>query len=155
MMSELGLELHWLWLIAAAILAGAEIVAPGVFLIFLAIAALLTGLAAMLGIPLAFQLALFALFAIGSVYVGKRWYQRNPIKSSDPMLNDRASRLVGETVVVVDAIENGTGRVKVGDSVWNAKGPDAEIGARVRVTGISGTCLNVEPAMLPHSPDIG
>ena len=67
----------------------------------------------------------------------------------------RASWEAHGAIVVVDAIENGTGRVKVGDSVWNAKGPDAEIGARVRVTGISGTCLNVEPAMLPHSPDIG
>lgn len=149
---ELGLDLHWIWLIVAALLAGAEIVAPGVFLIFLALAAVLTAVAAALGTPLLVQLALFPLFALGSVYAGKRWYNRNPVASSDPLLNDRIGRYVGETVMVVTAIENGTGRVKLGDGVWTAKGPDAEAGARVRIIGAEGTCLKVEPVeTLPPS----
>src|SRR3546814_9021907 len=85
--------------------------------------------------PAAFQFALFGLLSIGAVYVGRRWYTANPVESSDPLLNDRAVRLVGETVVVVSVIEDGHGRVKVGDSVWSARGPDAEVGARVRVVG--------------------
>jgi membrane protein implicated in regulation of membrane protease activity len=141
-----GIELHWVWLIAAAVLASAEILAPGVFLIFLAGAAALTAVAAAIGVPFAFQLGLFPLFALGSVWFGKRWYNRNPVASSDPLLNDRIARHIGETVVVVTAIEGGSGRVKLGDSVWNARGPDAGIGARVRVTGAQGTCLKVEPA---------
>ncbi len=142
-----GIEAHWLWLIAAALLGIAEMLVPGVFLIWLAAAAALTGFAALIfGIPLAFQFALFALLALGAVYGGRRWYANNPVASSDPMLNDRAQRLIGETVLVVDAIEHGTGRVKVGDSVWTARGADAEVGARVRVTGAAGTCLTVEPA---------
>ena len=148
-----GLELHWIWLSVAAILAIAEIVAPGVFLIFLAGAAALTAIAAALGIPLAFQLGLFPLFALGAVWAGKRLYHRNPVESSDPLLNDRGARLVGQTVVVVDAISHGSGRVKVGDSVWNARGPDSDVGARVRVTGMEGTCLSVEP--LESAPRIG
>ena len=141
-----GLEPHWMWLIAAAILGIAELLLPGVFLIWLAAAAAVTGLAALLlGIPLAFQFGLFALLAIAATYAGRRWYTNNPVESSDPLLNDRAARLVGETVVVVGAIENGVGRVRVGDSVWNARGPDAEPGARVRITGAEGTCLQVEP----------
>lgn len=150
-----GLELHWVWLILAAILGGAEILAPGVFLIFLAIAAMLTGIAAMIGLPLFAQLALFPLFALGSVYVGKRWYNRNPVASSDPLLNDRMARHVGQTVVVVSAIEGGTGRVKLGDSVWTARGPDAALGERVKIVGAEGTCLRVEPAIIDHSPAIG
>src|SRR5690606_18999023 len=106
-------------------------------------------------LPLAFQLLLFALFSLGSVYAGRRWYIRHPVESSDPLLNDRAARLIGQTVVVVTAIENGTGRVKIGDSVWNARGPDCEEGARVRVIGSDGSCLNVEPMVVPHSPAIG
>ena len=146
------IELHWLWLIAAALLASAEIIAPGIFLIFLAAAAALTGLAALLGVPFAFQLAIFPLLALASVHLGRRWYADRPIASSDPLLNDRAARLVGETVLVVAAIEHGSGRVKVGDSVWAAKGEDAEVGARVRVTGAAGTCLTVEPIRdLPSS----
>jgi membrane protein implicated in regulation of membrane protease activity len=140
-----GIEPHWLWLIAAALLGIAELLMPGVFLIWLAAAAAVTGFAALLlGLPLAFQFALFALLAIAAVYSGRRWYSANPIESSDPLLNDRAARLIGQTVIVVGAIENGVGRVRVGDSVWNARGADAEIGARVRVVGAEGTCLRVE-----------
>lgn len=141
-----GFEPHWLWLIAAAVLGIAELAMPGLFLIWLAAAAAVTGLAALLlDLPPAFEFALFGLVALASVYVGRHWYATHPVESSDPLLNDRAARLVGRTVVVVGAIENGAGRVKVGDSVWNARGPDAEEGAKVRVIGADGTCLKVEP----------
>jgi membrane protein implicated in regulation of membrane protease activity len=148
-----GLEPHWVWLSAAALLGIAELLVPGVFLIWLAAAAALTGFAALLfGIPLAFQFALFALLALAATYVGRRWYANNPVESSDPQLNDRASRLTGKTVIVADAIEGGEGRVRVGDSVWAARGPDAPAGARVRITGAAGTCLTVEPIQnLPSS----
>lgn len=154
-MMPCGLELHWAWLIAAMVLAGAEIVAPGVFLIFLAGAAALTAVAAALGVPLAGQLGLFPLFALGSVWLGKSLYNRNPVPTSDPLLNDRLARHIGETVMVVGAIEHGSGRVKLGDSVWTAKGPDAEVGTRVRIVGAEGTCLRVERLVISNSPSIG
>jgi membrane protein implicated in regulation of membrane protease activity len=140
-----GVEPHWIWLSAAALLGIAELLVPGVFLIWLAAAAALTGFAALLfGIPLAFQFALFALLALAATYLGRRWYSNNPVPSSDPLLNDRTSRLAGKIVTVVEAIEGGEGRVRVGDSVWAARGPDAPVGARVRITGAAGTCLTVE-----------
>lgn len=146
-----GLDAHWVWLIAAVALGIAELLVPGVFLVWLAAAAALTGVAALIfGMPLAFQFAVFALFAIGSVYLGRRWYANHPVDSSDPLLNDRAARLIGENLLVVAAIENGQGRVRVGDGVWPARGPDAEVGDWVRVTGAEGTCLRVEP--LPRPP---
>ncbi|MFP5434632.1 MAG: NfeD family protein, partial [Alphaproteobacteria bacterium] len=52
--------------------------------------------------------------------------------------------LIGQTVTVVEAITDGEGRVKVGDSVWSATGPDAEVGARVRVIASECTVLRVE-----------
>ena len=145
-MTGIDLELHWVWLIAAALLGIAEILVPGVFLIWLAAAAAITGFVTLVfGIPVAFQFALFALLAIGAVYLGRGWYAKNPVESSDPMLNDRVARLRGETLIVVGAIENGRGRVRVGDSVWTCRGPDCAEGTRVRVTGAEGTCLIVEP----------
>jgi membrane protein implicated in regulation of membrane protease activity len=142
-----GLEAHWWWLLAAAVLALVELVAPGIFSIWIAAAAAATGLAVLIfGLPFAFQLALFALLAIAAVYAGRNWYERNPVKSADPHLNDRTARLVGQTVTVVAAIRGGEGRVKVGDSVWSARGPDAEEGTQVRVTGADGGCLKVEAA---------
>ncbi len=151
------LDAHWWWLAAAALLAILEIVVPGTFLfVWLAGAALITGLLVLiLGIAVPFQIALFTLLALASVYVGRRWYERNPVSSSDPMLNERTQRLIGETVVVVNAIEHGHGRVRVGDSVWPARGPDAGVGARMRVTGADGTCLNVEALMIPDAKGSG
>lgn len=140
-----GLDAHWWWLLAAALLALVELIAPGIFSIWIAAAAAVTGLTVMaIDLPFSFQLALFALLALAAVYSGRRWYERNPVDSADPMLNDRTARLVGQTVTVVGAIENGQGRVRVGDGVWQARGPDCEEGAKVRVTGADGACLKVE-----------
>jgi hypothetical protein len=150
------LEPQWLWLIAAALLGIAELIVPGVFLIWIAAAAAATGLVTLLtGVALPFQLALFGLFSIGSVYAGRRWYSAHPVPSSDPMLNDRSARLVGRSVTVVAAIRGGEGRVKVGDSVWSCRGEDCDEGARVRVTGAEGNCLLVaaEPARLTQGRD--
>jgi membrane protein implicated in regulation of membrane protease activity len=139
------LEPQWLWLLGAIVLGIAELIVPGVFLIWLAAAAAATGLLTLaFGIDLPFQFAIFALLAIAAVYSGRRWYLANPMPSADPMLNDRAARLVGRTVVVVAAIENGEGRVRVGDGVWSCRGPDCAEGSRVRITGADGSCLKVE-----------
>ena len=144
------LEPQWLWLLAATVLGIAELLVPGVFLIWLAAAAAATGFATLVfGIPLAAQLLLFALFSVASVYGGRRWYVQNPLPSSDPLLNDRAARLHGETLIVVAAIENGRGRVKVGDSVWACRGPDCAAGSLVRVVGADGSCLKVSLAAPP------
>lgn len=136
---------HWLWLILGLILATAEIIVPGFFLIWFAAAAVVTGIISLIvPIPIAGQIGLFAILAVITVYGARRWFMVNPIASSDPNLNNRGARLIGEIVLVVEAIEDGQGRVKVGDSVWSASGPDAAIGAKVRVTGGNGSRLNVE-----------
>jgi inner membrane protein len=156
-MSPLGIDDHWWWLIFAAVLGILEIFLPGIFLIWMAAAAALTGIvAALLPIALPFQLALFALLAMAAVLGGRRHYERNPVPSSDPLLNDRTARLVGQRVTVVKAIAHGEGRVRVGDGVWAASGPDAEEGSTMVVIGAHGTCLEVEPIpSLPRSDPNG
>lgn len=150
-MSPFGIDDHWWWLIAAALLGILEIFLPGIFLVWMAAAAALTGIiAALLPISLPFQLAIFGLLAMAAVFGGRRHYDRNPVESSDPRLNDRTARLIGQQVSVIGAIEHGEGRVKVGDSVWSARGPDAPVGSRVTITGAEGGCLLVgPPAALP------
>ena len=146
-MSPLGIDDHYWWLIAAAFLGILEIFIPGVFLVWMAAAAALTGIiAALLPISLPFQLAIFGLLAMAAVFGGRRVYERNPVTSSDPDLNDRTARLIGQQVTVIGAIEHGEGRVKVGDSVWSARGADAPVGSRVTVTGAQGSCLLVTSA---------
>lgn len=149
-----GLEPHYWWLLAAILLAGAELLVPGAFLIWIAVAAAVTGLVTFTtDVPLAFQFVLFALFSSASVVLGRRLYANRHPDHGLPELNDRIGRLIGETVLVVDAIEGGRGRVKVGDGVWPARGPDAASGSHVRVVGARGTCLEVElvEAILPRS----
>ena len=141
------MEDHWAWLIFAALLGIGEVMIPGVFLIWIAVAAAITGLVALaLPIGLAVQFLLFAALSIAAVYGGRRWYADNPVASTDPLLNDRAARLIGETVSVVEPISGGEGRVRVGDSVWTARGPDAPAGARVRIIRAEGATLWVEGA---------
>lgn len=140
-----SIEAHWAWLIAAAVLAIAELVVPGAFLIWIGAAALVTGVLTLL-LPIApvVQGVIFAAATIASIQVGGRMLQRHPIKSDDPLLNDRVARLIGEHVVVTSAIVQGRGRVRVGDGEWAAYGPDLPVGAHVRVTGGDATVLTVE-----------
>ena len=141
------LDDHWGWLVFAALLGMGEVLMPGVFLIWVALAAAVTGLIALLlPVSVPVQLLIFALLCLVSVWGGRRWYAANPVDSQDPLLNDRTARLIGEIVLVVEAIEAGRGRVKVGDSVWSCRGPDAPAGARGRVVGAEASVLQVELA---------
>jgi len=141
-----GVDPAWYWLIGAALLAITELAVPGVFLVWIAGAALLTGLVTLAtGIGLPAQLTIFGFSAILMVLLGRRAYARMEHRTSDPLLNDRAARLVGQVVTVAAPIVNGEGRVIVGDGIWNARGPDAAKGARVRIIGAQGSCLLVTP----------
>ena len=140
------LDPHWLWLALGLFLAAAEILVPGFFLIWLAGAAVLTGLLAwVLPIDLPLQIVFFAVMAFVAVFTGRRVLRDNPVIEADPKMNRRGLRLAGETAVVVQAIEAGSGRVRHGDSEWLARGPDAPPGARVLITGSDGAVLLVEP----------
>lgn len=136
-----------LWLAAAILLGLAELAIPGVFLIFLAIAAAITGVAVLVlpELSLAAQLASFAAWTAAAVLIGKRWYVDYPVETTDPLLNDRAARMIGEVVLVDEPIIRGAGRVRIGDGAWLAYGPDAEAGATVRIVGHDGGALRVEP----------
>ncbi|MDF8333190.1 NfeD family protein [Novosphingobium cyanobacteriorum] len=141
------LESPWAWVALGVVLAIAELLVPGYFLIWIAAAALLTGLAGLaLPLPFAVLALLFVAMAGVAVLAGRRWYARNPGVDADPALNDRGGQLVGQGAVVACAISGGSGRVRHGDTEWLARGPDLPAGARVRVVGHEGTVLVVEPA---------
>ena len=140
-----NLDPHWFWLALGLVLAIGEMAIPGVFLIWLAAAALVTGLVAWVvpvGMPV--QVVLFAVLAIVFVFAGRNYLRRHPVEGADPMMNDRGGRAVGQNVIVTHAIDGGTGRVKLGDSEWLAQGPDAGVGTRMRVVAVDGVILIVE-----------
>ncbi len=146
-----SLDPHWAWVVIGLVLAALEMLVPGVYLIWLAVAALITGaLTFGLGLGLPAQVIVFASLALISAFSARRFLRDSPIVSSDPLMNQRGSRMIGQIAIITQAFDGGTGRVKFGDSEWLARGPDGIEGDKVRVTGSEGAILLVEPVnMLP------
>ncbi|URD62147.1 NfeD family protein [Sphingomonas sp. KRR8] len=140
-----GIAPGWLWLIGGLLLLMAELIAPGVFLLFIGAAAMITGVFVLLfGLGLAPALALFALYTAVAVLIGRKVYANQAVNSPDPLLNDRGARLIGRVVTATSPIDASHGRVRVGDSEWSARGGPAAAGDQVRITGVDGNCLRVE-----------
>jgi hypothetical protein len=147
-----GVDAYWVWLTLGLVLAGLEMLAPGFYLIWLAIAALVTGALTMALDPsLPMQVIDFVFLALIAAFSARRFLREKGIESADPLMNQRVARLVGEVATVTHAIEDGSGRVHHGDSDWIARGPDVPVGSRVRITGSQGSILLVEPVVLLDS----
>ncbi len=135
----------WHWWVLAVVLLALEVAAPGTFFLWLAIAAGVVGLIVLILPDMAWQIQvlLFAIGAVGAVVAWRAFARRHPEESEDPTLNRRGEQYVGQVFHLSEAITDGRGRMKVGDSVWRVAGPDLPAGAKVRVTGAEGTVLRV------------
>jgi hypothetical protein len=142
-----GLQ-FWHWMILGLALAVVEVMAPGTFFLWLGIAAGLTGLLVLVIPDVAWQIQLiaFGVLSIAIVVAWRTYQRRHPTVSDDSTLNRRGEQYVGRVFTLTEAIVNGRGTVKVGDSLWRADGPDLPAGERVKVTGVAGTVLRVEKA---------
>ncbi|MDR3467509.1 MAG: NfeD family protein [Xanthobacteraceae bacterium] len=138
---------NWNWLIAGLILVGVEMLAPGVFMLWLGLAALLVGLLSFV-VDWSWQLQLlaFAAFALAAVPLYRRLGRRQLEDTDQPFLNRRADALVGQVFTLEQPIVDGAGTVRVGDTVWRVAGPDTPAGNRVRIVTADGAALRVEPA---------
>ena len=138
----------WYWWIFAVALGVIEMLMPGTFFLWMAVAAGVVGfvLLADPGLSLEFQLLIFAVLSVGAVVAWQVFLRKHPPQSDEPTLNRRGSQYVGRTFALSAAIDNGVGKIKVDDTTWKVSGPDMPEGARVRVTGVDGTVLVVEAA---------
>lgn len=135
----------WNWLILALVLLTLETIVPGVHFLWFGLAAALTGLLALAtGIALAWQMIAFAVLAVAAVFIVRRFARSDNARSDLPELNFRGAQYVGRIVSVEEPITAGRGKVRVGDTVWVAEGPDAAKGASVKIVGSNGTVLVVE-----------
>ncbi|MBD3846133.1 hypothetical protein GGC47_004311 [Bosea sp. OAE752] len=138
----------WLWAILGLVLIGGEILAPGVFLIWLGLAALVTG--AVVGIfGLGWQAAsiVFAILAIASVAAGRLLTRRRGEEPDAATgLNDRGRQLIGKVFRLEATMTGGEGRVRVGDSSWRIIGPELLAGTEVKVVRVEGSTLVIEKA---------
>lgn len=145
--SDLGV---WSWFILGLILLVGEVVLPGIFLFWFGLAALTVGSLTLLPFtevawwPWQVQLAVFGALSLVLVLVGSKLFPSNRKDDRASKINAPLSRLEGREAVLVDAIENGMGRIKLGDTVWRVKGTDAAAGTRIRVVGTDDNTLVVE-----------
>jgi inner membrane protein len=134
----------WNWFILGVLLFVLEFALPGVHLLWFGLAAMAAGLLALAtGLTWPYQVIAFGIIAVLTVFAVRRYVRPDVSKSDLPDLNERAQQYVGRSLVVAEPIENGRGKVRVGDSVWQAEGPDVPVGSRVKVTGARGTVLVV------------
>ena len=139
----------WYWWALAAVLLVFEMLLPGVVFLFLAVGALASGavLLAAPGLSLELQLVIFAVVAVASAIALRPTLRRlQQSRTAEPSMNARGESLVGKIVVLDAPILNGRGRIKLGDGSWSVTGPDMVAGAKVRVRGVDGNELKVEPA---------
>jgi len=137
---------HW-WILALALII-AETFLPGTFFLWMGVSALVLGVLSWL-IPAMgweMQLMLFAVLSLASIVGWRMWQRKHPDETDQPMLNRRGEQYIDRVFVLETAIENGFGKVRVGDSLWRVKGEDAAAGLKVRVTAADGIVLVVKPA---------
>jgi len=135
----------WSWLILGGLLLAIEVLAPGVFMLWLGLAAMITGVLTLLfSLGPQAQLIVFSIASLASVFIGRKFFAGNNNPTDQPLLNERGDQLIGKTFTVIKAIEHGSGKIKIGDTVWSANGPDAKIGTQVNVVSVDGNRLSVE-----------
>jgi len=147
LVTELG---PWSWWIVGLVFLGLEILVPGVFLLWIGLAAIVVGALSFLlwGTDIwgwQLQLVVFAVLSIAFALVGRRISGAN-MESDQPMLNRRVEGLVGRTATLEEAIANGKGRIRLDDTTWIVQGPDMPAGAQVRITTAQAGGLTVERA---------
>ncbi|QDZ02773.1 NfeD family protein [Nitratireductor mangrovi] len=144
--AELG---PWNWIVLGFLLLALEILVPGVFLVWIGLAALATGLLSIALWEAGFwtwqvQTIVFLLLSLLSAYGGYRFVRGRETPSDQPLLNQRARQLVGRTATLEEDMREGRGRIRLGDTYWRVSGPDAAAGTRVRVVEAKDSELTVE-----------
>ena len=137
----------WNWFIAGGILLAIEVMAPGTFMLWLGLSALLVGIISLfVDWPWQAQLVAFSVFAVASIPVWLRVGRRVSAPVDQTFLNRRSEAFVGQVFTLEKPIVNGSGTVRIGDTVWRIAGPDASAGTRVKVTRADGAMLFVDPS---------
>jgi membrane protein implicated in regulation of membrane protease activity len=137
----------WNWFIVAAALLILETMIPGVHLLWFGLSAIVIGFfGLMTGITWQWQMLAFGLLSVLTVFWVRKYARPDVAISDQPDLNERGHQYIGRSLVVEQAIQNGRGKVRVGDGIWLVEGPDAPAGARVTVVGAKGPVLVVERA---------
>lgn len=137
----------WHWFIIAGVFLILELTTGSGFMLWVGMAAVLVGGVVFLVPTLIWPLQLLC-WAIGSfvaIYLWWRYVRVLSEKNDQPVLNKRAHQYIGRTLTLETAIDNGRGRVKIGDTLWRVTGPDLPVGTKVEVIDVDGVLLSIKP----------
>ena len=133
----------WAWFLIALFLALVELILPTTFFIWLSLAAVLVGTADLIfDLSTKAELIMFVVSMPPSLYLG--FYLNKTKPEEDVILHQRTLSLVGGNATVQQAVENGRGKLEVGDTTWLAEGEDCEVGTEVKIVGSEGSVLKFE-----------
>jgi len=135
------------WLGAAAVFLLIEIMTTSLTTIWFSGGALVAALLAYLGFGQVIQVAAFVIISVILLILTRAWAREY---LNNRTVKTNADRLIGETCLVTETVENLTnkGQVTVNGQVWSARSVDDEQilhkGSLVRIVAISGVKLIVK-----------
>ena len=137
----------WNWFILSALFFLLELLAPGAFMMWLGLAAIVVAVIS-IAVPWTWQIQIiaFAVLSLISIPLWRYFARKIEHPTDQPHLNRRSDGYVGREFTLETPIVNGVGTVKIDDTVWRAMGSDAAAGSRVRVLRTDGPTLYVEAA---------
>ena len=147
MIEYLAQHLWQMWAVVAVICLILELTAGDFFIICFSIGAVFAAVSAALGLSIYWQLFLFALFTLISLFWVRPFAQRYLHKGEDNRVSN-ADALLGRQGRVVETVKaDGFGRVQIDGDIWKAvtnEPNDIREGSNVRVIGRESTIITVE-----------
>jgi membrane protein implicated in regulation of membrane protease activity len=135
----------WNWFIVAALFLLIELVAPGAFMVWLGLSAILVGIISTAVVwSWQAQIIAFAVFAVASIPLWRYFARKVEHPSESPFLNRRSEGYVGRVFTLDKPIVDGVGTIRIDDTVWRVSGPDCPAGSRVKIAHADGANLSVE-----------
>lgn len=139
------------WLSLGGLLLAAEMLGGNGYLLWSGMAAVVTGLLVWL-VPFGWELqgVIFAALTLIAAWLWWLWLSRRvrEQKPADASLNQRGQQLVGRRFILDNALVNGRGHMRVGDSSWPVSAEsDLPAGSKVEVIAVEGITLRVKAAV--------
>ena len=129
---------HWIWWILAALLVAAELMTGTFYLLAVAFAFAVGGIAALFGANLPLQLVVAGVLTIAGTMVAHRWRLKRVVPQ-------QPSFDLGQSVRVLGWKDDGTARVNYRGTQWDAElaAPDIPRTETMYIVGTRGSTLLV------------
>ncbi len=136
---------YWQWLSLGLLLLILEMFVPGAIFLWCGTSALIVGLLHLF-IPdmmWQWQWVIFSVLSVVSFFVWRHYF-RGTHPEENNQLNQRSKALIGRRATLVEAIENGFGRIQLDDTFWRVEGEDLPLGAAIEIVDVDGATLKVK-----------